>query len=170
MKFLHTADWQVGMRGVNAIKRLWDAVQKIKAKALEGKILERIAGAPMATIELGGNLAPAPVQPDGCSAEAPLDQMSAGEQEQIYFATRIALVEVVSQNDRQVLLLDDPLVNTDGERLARILDLINEHSDQLQFVILSCHPERYAPLHRAARHELAHGEILTMDSLAGAIA
>src|SRR5438552_12604600 len=98
MKFLHTADWQVGMRGVNAIKRLWDAVQKVKAKALEGltesvqqratKILERIAGAPMATIELGGNLAPAPVQPHGCSAEAPLDQMSADEQEQIYFATR----------------------------------------------------------------------------------
>jgi DNA repair exonuclease SbcCD ATPase subunit len=165
---------------VNAIKRLWDAIQKTKAKALEGlaepvqqratDILERIAGAPIATIELGANLAPSSVQPDGCTAEAPLDQMSAGEQEQIYFATRVALAEVVAQNERQVLLLDDPLVNTDGERLARTFDLIEEHCGRLQFVILSCHPDSYDPLHGAARQELAHGEILAMESLVGATA
>jgi len=132
------------------------------------RALDRITGAPMASIELGANLAPSSVQPDGCTAEAPLDQMPAGEQEQIYFATRLALAEVVSQNERQVLLLDDPLVNTDGERLARIFDLIEEHSGRLQFVILSCHPERYGPLHYAARQELAHGEILAMESLLGA--
>jgi uncharacterized protein YhaN len=94
--------------------------------------------------------------------------MSAGEQEQIYFATRLALAEVVSQNERQVLLLDDPLVNTDVERLARILDLIDQHSVRLQFVILSCHPDRYAPLHGATRQELAGCGILTMESLVGA--
>jgi uncharacterized protein YhaN len=163
---------------VNAIKRLWDSTQKAKAKALEGlaepvqqratDILKRITGAPMATIELGANLASSSVQPDGCTAEAPLDQMSAGEQEQIYFATRLGLTEVVSQNERQVLLLDDPLVNTDGERLAPIFHLIEEHSGRLQFVILSCHPERYGSLHYAGRQELAHGEIVAMELLVGA--
>jgi DNA repair exonuclease SbcCD ATPase subunit len=163
---------------VNAIKRLWDAIQKAKGKALEGLaepvqqratgILERIAGRPIATVELGTNMAPASVQPNRCTAQAALDQMSVGEQEQIYFATQLALAEVVSQNERQVLLLDDPLVNTDGERLARILDLIDQHSRRLQVVILSCHPERYGPLHGATRQEIAGGEILTVESLMGA--
>ncbi len=163
---------------VNAIKRLWDAIQKTKAKALEGlagpvqqratEILERIGGGPIATIELGDTLAPRSVQPDGCAAEAPVDEMSAGEQEQIYFATRLALAEVVSRNERQMLLLDDPLVNTDGKRLARILDLVKEESGRLQFVILTCHAERYAALEGAARHELAHGQVIAAETLAGA--
>jgi len=79
-----------------------------------------------------------------------------------------ALAAVVSQNERQVLLLDDPLVNTDGERLSRILDLIEQYSTHLQFVILSCHPERYARLDGATRQELTGGQILKMESLAGA--
>jgi exonuclease SbcC len=155
---------------VSAIKRLWDAIQESKAKALAGlaepverratEILERIAGKRLARIELSDSMAPRSVQPDGAAPEAPIEEMSAGEQEQIYFATRLALAEVVSQNERQVLLLDDPLVNTDGERLARILDLIKEESARLQFVILTCHPERYAALQGAARRDLAHGEIV----------
>jgi uncharacterized protein YhaN len=72
--------------------------------------------------------------------------MSAGEQEQIYFATRLALAEVLAEKERQVVVLDDPLVNTDTERLSRVLELVAEKSGRLQFVILTCHPGRYLEL------------------------
>ena len=98
------------------------------------------------------------VQPQGCSAKSTVDQMSAGEQEQIYFATRLALAEVLAEKERQVLVLDDPLVNTDTDRLARVLELIAEKSAHLQFLILTCHPGRYL--------ELPHAVSRSMDKLA----
>ena len=44
--------------------------------------------------------------------------MSAGEQEQIYFATRLALADVLSPASGRLLVLDDPLVDTDADRLS----------------------------------------------------
>ena len=141
---------------LDAIRRLKSVVEEAKAKVLAGiaepvearatGILERIVGRPFAQIQLGDGMELKSVRPEGCNQVAPVEQMSAGEKEQIYFATRLALAEVLSEAERQVLVLDDPLVNTDPERLPRVLDLIKEKSDHLQFVILSCHPERYLEL------------------------
>jgi uncharacterized protein YhaN len=148
---------------LNSIRRLKTIVDEAKAKALEGiavpveeratAMLEGIVGRPFARIRLGGGMELASVQPQGCAGSAPVEQMSAGEREQIYFATRLALAEVLTQGGRQVLVLDDPLVNTDGERLPRVLELMKQRSHRLQFVILSCHPERYLELPGiASRH------------------
>ena len=141
---------------LNAIRLLKSALDEAKAKVLAGiaepvearatAILERIVGRPFAQVQLGDGMELKSVRPEGCSQAAPVEQMSAGEKEQIYFATRLALAEVLSEGERQVLVLDDPLVNTDPERLPRVLELIEEKSDRLQFVILSCHPERYVDL------------------------
>jgi len=148
---------------LESIRRLKIAVEGAKANVLAGisepvekraaAILERIAGRPFALIELGEGLELKSVRPDGCKEAAHVEDMSAGEKEQIYFATRLALAEVLSEGERQVLVLDDPLVNTDLDRLLRVLELIHEKSERLQFVILSCHPGRYAELPGAvARH------------------
>jgi DNA repair exonuclease SbcCD ATPase subunit len=141
---------------LEAIRRLKSVVDEAKAKVLAGiaepvearatGILERIVGRPFARIQLGEGMELKSVRPEGCNQAAPAEQMSAGEKEQIYFATRLALAEVLSEGERQVLVLDDPLVNTDPERLPRVLELIEEKSDRLQIVILSCHPERYVDL------------------------
>jgi DNA repair exonuclease SbcCD ATPase subunit len=149
---------------LEAIKRLKTTVDEAKAKALSGiaapvearatVLLERISGRPLARVQLGDGMALESVQPHGCSANAPVDQMSAGEQEQIYFATRLALAEVLAEKERQVLVLDDPLVNTDTERLARVLELIAEKSAHLQFLILTCHPGRYLELPNAVARSM----------------
>ena len=138
---------------LDAIRRLKTAVDDAKAKVLAGiaqpvearatALLERIAGVPLARIDLGEGMALQTVQPDGCNGNCTMEQMSAGEQEQIYFATRLALAEVLCEQERQVVVLDDPLVNTDTERMVRVLNLIKEESEHLQFVILTCHPGRY---------------------------
>jgi DNA repair exonuclease SbcCD ATPase subunit len=141
---------------LDAIRRLKSAVDEAKAKVLAGiaepvearstEILERIVGRPFAQIRLGDGMELKSVRPECCQQTASVEHMSAGEKEQIYFATRLALAEVLSEGERQALVLDDPLVNTDPERLPRVLKLITEKSDRLQFVILSCHPERYVGL------------------------
>jgi len=149
---------------LDAVRRLRVALDQAKAKVLAGisepveqratTILERIVGRPFARIQLGDGMDLKSVRPDGCNQVAPVEQMSAGEQEQIYFATRLALAEVLSEGERQVLVLDDPLVNTDPERLPRVLEIIQEKSGRLQFVILSCHPERYMDLPGGVVHHL----------------
>jgi uncharacterized protein YhaN len=150
---------------LDAIHLLKTTVDGAKARVLEGiaepvearatALLERIAGRPLARIRLGDGMALQAVQPDGCSGNAPVEQMSAGEQEQVYFATRLALAEILGGQERQALVLDDPLVNTDGDRLARILELIDEYSGRLQFIILTCHPGRYIELHGAASRHMS---------------
>ena len=161
-------DMAVESLRLEAIKRLKTTLDEAKAKALIGiaapvearatVLLERISGRPLARVQLGDGMALESVQPQGCSANATVDQMSAGEQEQIYFATRLALAEVLAEKERQVLVLDDPLVNTDTDRLARVLELIAEKSAHLQFLILTCHPGRYL--------ELPHAVSRSMDKLA----
>jgi uncharacterized protein YhaN len=153
---------------LEAIKRLKTVVDEAKAKALSGiaapvearatALLERISGRPLARVQLGDGMALESVQPQGFSANTPVDQMSGGEQEQIYFATRLALAEVLAEKERQVVVLDDPLVNTDPDRLARVLELVAEKSTQLQFLILTCHPDRYL--------ELPHTVSRSMEKLA----
>jgi DNA repair exonuclease SbcCD ATPase subunit len=141
---------------LNAIERLKAAVDSAKATAIAGiaapvearatELLERLSGRPLARVRLGGGMAVDSIQPEGADGDAPVEQMSAGEQEQIYFATRLALAEVLAGQERQVLVLDDPLVNTDADRLARALRLIDEQRTRLQIVILTCHPGRYLEL------------------------
>jgi ABC-type transport system involved in cytochrome c biogenesis ATPase subunit len=153
---------------LDAIKRLRTAIDAAKNKVLAGiakpveeratALLERIVGRPLAQIRLGDSMKLASVQPDGCSQDAPVDEMSSGEREQIYFATRLALADVLGTKERQVVVLDDPLVDTDADRLARALQLIHEREERLQFVILSCHPERYLALPKLASQHLAKFE------------
>ncbi len=149
---------------LEAIKRLKTAVEQAKEKVLAGisepveqratAILERMVGRPFASIQLGDGMELKSVRPEGCREVSSVKDMSAGEKEQIYLATRLALADVLCEGERQVLVLDDPLVNTDPERLVRVLELFKEKSDRLQFVILSCHPERYVDLPGAVVHHM----------------
>lgn len=157
---------------LNAIHKLKTALDTAKSNALSGiagpvearatALLERITGQRLARVQLGDGLAVRGIQPEGCTDEAEVDRMSAGEQEQIYFATRLALAEVLSGKERQVLVLDDPLVNTDTNRMARVLELISEKSAALQFIILTCHPGRYL--------ELSNAVSRSVDQLTGSFA
>jgi len=60
---------------------------------------------------------------------------------------RLALAHFLSADERQLVVLDDALVNSDGPRRERILSLLAEAADQrLQLVILTCHPDMYQQL------------------------
>jgi DNA repair exonuclease SbcCD ATPase subunit len=151
---------------VDAIKLIHDTVEQCRAEALSavigpvekraGGILQRIAGERLGALELKDSFEPVAVFP--VVTEEPIimeGNLSGGEQEQIYLATRLALAEVLAKEERQLVVLDDVLTATDTARLARIMTILEEEAQRLQLLILTCHPERYGGLSGANFIDLA---------------
>jgi len=157
-----------------AVRLVWDCVQEAKQSALgdlarpvaeeAARLLERIAGARMAALRLGEDFGVAGLEPVDGPPDVPADQFSGGEQEQIHLAVRLALARILAERERHLVVLDDVLLSTDDERLGRILELLDEWSGRMQFLILTCHAERYRALRRARFLELAGGKVREMDA------
>lgn len=77
-------------------------------------------------------------------AELPLDEnlplWSAGTLDQLFFACRLGLSEVVSGGYQLPLLLDDPLVYSDEARFQQALELLVRLSQQTQVLYFTCRP------------------------------
>jgi uncharacterized protein YhaN len=89
---------------------------------------------------------PGRVRPDLAGGPSGVKQVSAGEREQIYLATRLALANVLARGERQRVVLDDVLTATDTGRLARVMGVLEEAAQRLQVLIRTCQPERYRGL------------------------
>jgi len=141
---------------IDAIKLLHDTVAACRSNAIAAvskpveekasRTLQRIAGRRLGKIEIGDAFIPASVMPESIEESVALDNLSGGEQEQLYLATRLALAEVLGKDDRQMVVLDDVLTATDARRLARVMGVLEEAAQQLQILVLTCHPERYRAL------------------------
>ena len=68
-------------------------------------------------------------------------EFSRGAIDQVYLATRLALVEVLAQGKSPPLVLDDPFVHFDEERLQAAMDLVRRLSSQYQVLLFTCRPE-----------------------------
>jgi uncharacterized protein YhaN len=139
---------------LEAIRTLWITYQAEKLGALDGladpvsrratELLAEFAGRPLAGLQLSVDFSETAISPTEAGREAALGEMSGGEQEQVLLAVRLALAENLTRAERHMVVLDDVLLNTDDQRLARILDYFEHHKDQMQVVVLTCHPERYS--------------------------
>ncbi|MCX5842148.1 MAG: AAA family ATPase [Deltaproteobacteria bacterium] len=118
------------------------------------RLMHRIAGRRTGKIEIGDLLKLLGVSPESAESIVAVENLSGGEQEQLYFATRLALAEVLAKDERQMVVLDDVLTATDTPRFARILTILEEAVDKLQILILTCHPERYRALEAAQFFDL----------------
>lgn len=137
--------WQT----LNAV--LEDAERQVLPRLEERtvEVLSRISGGFLSGLRLDPSTwTPEAVRP--AAAEEPLDvkpeRISGGEQEQLHFALRLALADVLSEDEPQMVVLDDVLLATDAVRMGRILELIEERRGRVQFLILTCHPERFSEL------------------------
>lgn len=149
---------------LEAIRLLYDTVSACRAEAIAAvsapveasatRLLQRIAGRRLGRIQVGAAFDPAAVLPESLEQGVTPDNLSGGEQEQLYLATRLALAEVLAREERQLVVLDDVLTATDAGRLARVMNVLEEAAERLQVLILSCHPERYRGLKQARFFEL----------------
>ncbi len=141
---------------MDSVALLWRTVRECRTRAVAAvaapiedaatTMLHRIAGGRLGRIRLGEGLVPADLTIEAAQTAVPLDTASGGEREQIFLATRLALADVLTRDERQLVLLDDVLTATDSARMARILRLLEESADRTQIVILTCHRERYLGL------------------------
>jgi uncharacterized protein YhaN len=70
--------------------------------------------------------------------------LSRGTRDQLYLCLRLALAQEIAGGREQVpLLLDDPLVNFDDERLAATLAMLLELSKDRQMLLFTCHASQY---------------------------
>ncbi len=155
-------------RQAEAALLLYKTLQKVRQRQVEAVLapvaaaassyLERIAGPQFGTIEVGKDFAPSGLR-DADTGEivAIASTLSAGEKEQIYLATRLALADVLAgaTNERQLVVIDDALAVTDPARLRRFLAIVDELSrERMQFIIATADASRYTGLTGAVTVDL----------------
>ena len=139
---------------MDAIRLLHGTVAACRTETLAGvtapvesivtRNLMRIAGPRFGRVRLGETFEPVHVVPrETENINATPGDLSGGEQEQLYFVTRLALAEVLSRDERQLVVLDDVLAFTDSGRLNRALAILEEAAQRNQVVVLTCRPEWY---------------------------
>lgn len=110
-------------------------------------LVRRVTDQPNRSLELAADLSFSGIHVSNEELPQPVDVFSIGTQEQMLLLARLALAHFLSADERQLVVLDDALVNSDGPRRERILSLLAEAADQrLQLVILTCHPDMYQQL------------------------
>lgn len=67
---------------------------------------------------------------------------STGYCDLIDFCMRLALIDTLFENEPPFLILDDPFVNLDADRLDKALELLNALAANKQIVYFVCHPIR----------------------------
>lgn len=68
----------------------------------------------------------------------PIVELSQATKEQAYISLRLALAESVYRTAPFPIIMDDPFVHFDGERLSRMIKLLSA-SHQHQFIYFTCH-------------------------------
>jgi Uncharacterized conserved protein len=81
-----------------------------------------------------------------CGEEAPIDLLSFGTQEQVWCLFRLALGNILSGDEQQLVVLDDPLVNTDPVRMHHALEILEENAKNMQIIVVTCDVDKYNSL------------------------
>ncbi|RUL87716.1 AAA family ATPase [Tautonia sociabilis] len=123
-----------------------------QVEGLSARWVERLSGRNVRSVTLDpDSLSPVSALADASGLARALELFSRGTREQVALACRLQLGVLLSQDARQMILLDDPLAHTDPDRHGEALDVLTEVASSLQVVIFSCHLDRYARLWEEGR-------------------
>jgi uncharacterized protein YhaN len=61
----------------------------------------------------------------------------------MWYLFRLALGKLLSNEERQLVVLDDPLANTDPGRMYRALQILKERANELQIIVITCDVDKY---------------------------
>ena len=70
------------------------------------------------------------------------DYLSKGYQDLASFCSRAALIDVLFRKEEPVIILDDPFVNFDQDKLSEARKLMKELSGKYQIIYMTCHESR----------------------------
>ena len=121
-----------------------DALANFSAKV--ASMFSRITGQ-TATLAFDGQL-PASVHRDG--VQLPPERLSHGAGGALALAIRLAMAEAHLDNGPGFIMLDDPLVNLDKDRMAEAADILRKFSERSQVIFFTCHDHHAARLQSPA--------------------
>ena len=84
------------------------------------------------------------------------ESLSTGAKEQLYLATRLAIVNQLDHDrERLPMFIDEALVNWDAARRNRGFQLLRELSQTRQVFVMTCHENWAEELTDAGAHRIA---------------
>lgn len=94
-----------------------------------------IANKTMIDIDLNTN-----IEVDG--EKKSLQAFSEGYKDLVGICTRLALIDSIFEGEEPFLILDDPFVNLDEEKIENAISLIKDISNKYQIIYFTCHASR----------------------------
>jgi energy-coupling factor transporter ATP-binding protein EcfA2 len=83
------------------------------------------------------------------------EELSGGAREQLAVVVRVALARVFARQRRAMpLILDDVLGWTDDRRLRSMINVLEKTAQDMQIILLTCHPGRFRSVMGASTFEL----------------
>lgn len=97
-------------------------------------------------VELTAELKPASVRSTRYRESLDVSQLSHGTQEQLVVLLRLAIGVLLSDEEPQLVVLDDRLVNSDPVRTSRFRPILQEVCDSCQILLATCNDSAYSGL------------------------
>jgi DNA repair exonuclease SbcCD ATPase subunit len=154
----------------DSIKLLHDmfvALRKDQSKAIAGPVSELVSkwlidltDEMYGSLELNEELIPTAVQSKRFESSLPLDCLSYGTYEQIVVLLRLALGVILSRDERNLVVIDDRLVNADPLRMKRLTLILQEvATNYCQIVVATCNDTPYLGINGRVISVPADGKI-----------
>jgi len=127
------------------IESLTNPIQKMMAEDLRNLFGEKYT-----SVRFDEGVKPISVEVPTWEVDAPIDILSFGTKEQMWYLFRLALGRLLSSEERQLVVLDDPLANTDPGRMRRALQILEDRANELQIIVITCDVDKYNWLSNAS--------------------
>lgn len=133
------------------LHNLVQASEKERTAKLSGPVeihvnrwLKQLTDGNYDSLRMDESLRPVGVHVSGYSTELPMTSLSYGAQEQVVVLLRLGIGVLVSKDERNLIVIDDRLVNADSLRMKRLCRILQEASQTCQLIIASCNDTPYA--------------------------
>ncbi len=71
-----------------------------------------------------------------------INYLSAGYKDLIYICMRLALIDSLFEGEKPFIILDDPFINLDEEKIKNAMNLLRQLSNNYQIIYFICHDSR----------------------------
>ena len=132
------------------LRNLVKACEKDRTAKLSGPVetqvnrwLKLLTEGNYESLRMDETLRPVGVHVSGYSTELPMTSLSHGAQEQVVVLLRLGIGVLVSKDERNLIVIDDRLVNADPVRMKRLCLILQEAAQTCQLIIASCNDTPY---------------------------
>lgn len=142
-------------RQASAIKLLHEMIQAFKKEqstalcgpvsSLVNRWLMILTDGSYHSVQMNEELLPIEVLNPQYHETLPIQSLSYGTHEQVVVLLRLAMGVILSEEERNLVVIDDRLVNADPFRMRRLCQILNEvAADHCQVVVATCNDTPYA--------------------------